>query len=232
MCEVNWPLLIEFFKIVLGWPPVALAIALLFFWRFRVAIHGLLGRVTEGSLLGQTFKAAPPSEQRKELIGAPVDRLAKAAEAHATRDNAAPGEQVSLPPELQNDPHARNAVAYIRNNPTEVLIEYKRLLFSYNSERLFNAIYGTQISLLVFLASRPTEAVAVPELATFHATHQVSVGRTDYQLMDYLGFLSSFGVIAPEGTPERVSYRITQSGVEFLSYIKAAYPTAWTQRAF
>lgn len=233
MCEIDWQLLLEYLKVFLGWPPIALAIALVFFARFRPAILGLLNRIVEGNLLGQSFKASPPPEQQRDAKGAGENKLEQAAQSESLQhSNQVDPAQVPLPPELQSDPLARNAVAFVKANPERTVVEYKHLLFSYNCERLFNLIYGTQISLLEFLASRPSEGATLLELAPFHSAHQKFATRTDYQLRDYVGFLVSFGVIAVDGPPENHRYCISNHGVHFLSYIKATYPFAWNQRAF
>lgn len=137
-----------------------------------------------------------------------------------------------LPPELVGDSLAPAAVAYVRSNPAQTVIEYKRVLFAYNAERLFSRIYGTQIALLVFLASRPHAPAPLALLAQFHDEHQQKAGSTEYQLRDYVNFLVGFGVVAVSGQENAYEYRITQHGVEFLSYIKANYPASWNQRAF
>lgn len=230
MCEVNWVLLLEYAKLIFAWPPIALVIALVFFKRFQLSIQGFLNRAIEANVLGQTVKAAPPEVQR-EVQGTTEDRLTQAAQSTQGAGVTTP-ENVSLPPELQNDPQAQLAITYVKNNPVQTVIEYKRLFFSYNCERLFNSIYGTQISLLEFLAARPTESVTLPEVAPFHSAHQALVGRTEYQLRDYVNFLLVFGVVSADGAPESLRYRITQHGVEFLSYVKANYPSAWNQRAY
>ena len=232
MCEVNWVLLLEYAKVIFAWPPIALVIALVFFKRFQVSIQGFLNRATEANVFGQTVKAAPPEVQR-EVQGTTEDRLTQAAEAQSTQDGTVTTpENVPLPPELQNDPQAQLAITYVRNNPVPTVVEYKRLFFSYNCERIFNSIYGSQISLLEFLAARPTEGVTLPEIAPFHSAHQALVCRTEYQLRDYVNFLLLFGIVSADGPPESQRYRITQHGVEFLSYIKASYPSAWNQRAY
>lgn len=232
MCEVNWVLLLEYAKVTFSWPPISLVITWVFFKRFQSSIQGFLNRATEANVLGQTVKASPPEVQR-EVQGTTEDRLTRAAEAQSTQGtDATAQENMPLPPELQNDPQAQVAITYVRNNPVPTVIEYKRLFFSYNCERLFNSIYGTQVSLLEFLAARPTESVTLPEIAPFHSAHQALVGRTEYQLRDYVNFLLVFGVVSADGPPESLRYRITQQGVEFLSYIKANYPSAWNQRAY
>ncbi|HUX64673.1 hypothetical protein [Sulfuricella sp.] len=232
MCELNWLLLLEYAKVLFSWPPIALVIALVILARFRLAIQGFLNRATEANVLGQTVKAAPPIELQREVKGSTEDRLTQAAKVQSTQvAGAATPEHATLPPELQNDPQAQLAITYVKNNPIQTVVEYKRLFLSYNYERLFNSVYGTQISLLEFLASRPTESITLPEVAPFHSAHQALVGRTEYQLRDYVNFLVAFGVLSAEGPPDILRYRITQHGAEFLSYIKANYPSVWNQRA-
>lgn len=232
MCDVDWQLVLEYLKVFLSWPPIALLIAIVFVARFRSAIDDFLKRLVEGNVFGQVFKAVPPS-QKADPPGAAENRLAVAAEAAplaaAVVDQGA-GER--LPPELAGDPLAPAAVAYVRNNPAQTVIEYKRVLFAYNAERLFTRIYGTQIALLEYLAGKQGVAVPLAELAKFHEEHQQKSGRTDYQIRDYINFLASFGVVATSGKENAFEYRITQHGVEFLSYLKANYPADWNQRAF
>lgn len=232
MCEPNWQLLLEYLKVLFSWPPIALVIAIIFIMRFQVAINGFLNRLEEGRIFGQTLKAAPP-RQPLEVDGVAEDRLTQAAAANPQM--GAPSEpkaDASLPPELANDPQARVAIAYAQNNPVQTVIEYKRVHFGYNAERLFNLIYGTQVALLEFLATRPDQPATLAQLAQFHREHQAKSGRTDYQIRDYVNFLVSYGVITVEGPPDQQLYKINQHGVEFLSYIKANYPVIWNQRAW
>lgn len=232
MYELNWLLLLEYLKVLLSWPPIALIIAIIFIARFRSAINNFLDRVIEGNFFGQVLKAAPP-HQPLEPGGAMEDRLIKAAEAQPhTSVQPTVGVLVPLPPELANDPLAQAAIDWVRNNPAQTVIEYKQLLFKYSSERLFNVIYGTQIALLEFLAAHPVEPITLAQLAQFHREHQSKAARTDYQLQDYVNFLASYTAIAVAGPPHQQTYSITQYGVEFLSYIKANYPVSWNQRAF
>lgn len=230
MCVLNWELLLEYLKVLFSWPPIALVIAFIFISRFRGAIDDFLNRIIEGNIFGQAFKAVPPRQQP----GGPratEDRLALAAEAHP-QENGVQQVEEPLPPELANDPLAPAAIAYVKNNPAQTVIEYKRILFSYNSERLFTRIYGTQIALLEFLAAHPDEPASIMRLAQFHEEHQQKAGSTEYQLRDYINFLVSYGVVSVSGPEHALEYRITQHGVEFLSYIKANYASIWNQRAF
>ena len=232
MCNINWQILLEYLKVLLSWPPIAFLIALLFVARFRTAIDDFLKRLVEGNIFGQVFKAVPPSQQSLPA-GATEDRIAAAAGVapHANGASRQPAAE-PLPPELANDPLAPAAVAYVRSNPAETVLEYKRVLFAYNAERLFTLIYGTQIALLEYLASKAGATVPLAQLVQFHDEHQKKAGSTEYQLRDYVNFLLGFGVVAATGSENSYVYRITQHGVEFLSYIKASYPANWNQRGF
>ena len=46
------------------------------------------------------------------------------------------------------------AVEYIKNNPKEAFDEYAKVYKYYVFERVFHLIYGTQINLLEYLASK------------------------------------------------------------------------------
>lgn len=231
MCEFNWILALEYIKVFLGWPPIALGISILFFWKFRKSIEGLIERVVEGNLLGQTFKATPHAEQQRDAGGAESNKLLPSSridgpQHQATEEN----DPLELPPELRNDPYAKSAISYVKENPIKTVIEYKKLLFQYNAERLFNSIFGTQISVLEYLASRQNIGASLDDLSPFHKRHQELIGRDEYPLRDYLGFLVGFGAITATSSPDGEHFYITPDGVEFLNHIKAIYPTSWHQR--
>jgi len=223
--------LLEYVKVLLSWPPIALVIACILISKFRSAIDDFLKRLVQGNIFGQEFKAVPP-EKQSGSAGATEDGLVKAAEASAHAPLPQPNQVEQLPPELAGDPVAPAAVAYVRNNPAQTVLEYKRVLFSYNAEKLFARIYGTQIELLEFLAARPEEPAPLTLLVRFHEEHQQKAGSTDYPLRDYVAFLVNFGVIAVAGPENAFEYKVTQHGVEFLSYIKTNYPHNWNKRAY
>lgn len=232
MHEINWILLLEYLKVLFSWPPIALVIAVIFFWRFQTAINGLMGRIVEGSILGQTIKAAPPI-QSPELSGEEDFLSKKAAEAQL-QTNVQPNVTAPepLPPELADDPQAPAAVEWVKNNPVQTVMEYKRIMLNISFERLFNLIYGTQIFLLEFLASRPNESVSLTELGKFYMQYLSMPGSVAYSQQNYMNFLVNFGVIVEAPLPNQQSYRITPHGIQFLSYIKLNYPQGWYQRAF
>jgi hypothetical protein len=206
-------------------------IAFVLITRFRSAIDDFLKRLVEGNIFGQEFKAVPP-ERQSDSAGVTEDGLAKAAEASAQLPEPQPAQVQQLPPELAGDPLAPAAVAYVRNNPAQTVLEYKRVLFAYNSEKLFARIYGTQIELLEFLAARRGDPATLTLLVRFHEEHQQKVGSADYPLWEYVAFLVNFGVVAVAGPESAREYSVTQHGLEFLSYIKTNYPHHWNKRAY
>ena len=207
---------------------MSVVIAIILIYRFRDAIDSFLKRLVEGNFFGQQFKAVPPSQLQRDTFPANRDGLATALPDAAL--TAAMAE--TIPADLAQDPNAQAAIGFVRTNPVQTVVEYMRLSFNYNSERLFNRIYGTQIALLTRLSIHPEQSVKLSQLVEFHETHQTISGRTDYQIRDYIQFLISFGVVSRAGALDDSDFRITQQGIQFLSYIKANYPTLWNQRTF
>jgi len=226
-------MLLSFVKVVLSWPPIALVIAILLTFTFRKAIEDFLKRLVSARIMGNEFNA-PHREQQQESKGVGEDLFAKAVEAQPTvaADSVAPQHpQPPLPPELANDPQGIAAVDYARKNPIQTVIEYRRINSLYRAEWLMNRIYGTQISLLEQLADNPDAPVQMSQISWHYAKHQLIANNTSYQIKDYLGFLITSGVLAVSGPQDASLYKITQFGLEFLSYIKATFSN-WNQRSF
>ncbi|NQE47593.1 hypothetical protein [Herbaspirillum rubrisubalbicans] len=236
MGDINWVLLLDYLRVVLSWPPMALIIALVAMFKFKSAIDDLLKRIIGGKFLGQEIQVAPPQVAPQGSVTAPDNlvptQLADAPVSDATASGVPhlSGEE-PLPPELANDPRARAAISWVRANPVQTVIEYKKVSAELSSERLFMRIFGTQISLLAFLASRNGEPVSALVLSIYHGEYQRLSGNAEYPFERYMDFLVGAGALEKiEG--DIPQYRVTQFGVDFLGYIKAQYPLAWTQRAF
>jgi hypothetical protein len=238
MCETDWALILEYLKVFMSWPPMAVIITLLLIIHFRGSIDDFIKRMVRGDIFGQKFEAAPPQPQNFELESGTESLSEKVTEEPASSPQASsqpPSQEQApeeLPLELRGDPSAETAIEYVKKNPIQTVIDYKRLMSSYNSERLFGRIFGTQISLLTHLANYPEAWFSLPQLVYFHGEHQRLTGRTEYQLPDYINFLVNSGVLVASGPPSANHYKISQSGVEFLSYIKANYPHEWDKRLY
>ena len=231
MCSVDWKLFLEYLKVLLTWPPVALVIVLFFSFKFRNSIGDLLARGFKANIFGNQIDVAPNQSKVKmeaeALLGPKRTGAAiKITKATIGRSRS----KKTLPPELENDPRAKDAIQWVKENPELTVVEYKKVSTHLVFERLFNAIYGTQISLLDFLASRPNDAIPARQLAKFHAEYLTKSGSVPYELSAYINFLVNFAVI--EAKNNGLDYQITQNGIEFLQYIKSSYPAVWYQRAF
>ncbi len=231
MCSVDWKLFLEYLKVLLTWPPVAFLIVVIFTSRFRSYIADLLARGFKANIFGNQIDVAPNQSKVKieteALLGQKrTGAVIKISKATIGRTRS----KKPLPPELENDPHAKDAIQWVKENPELTVVEYKKVSTYLGFERLFNAIYGTQISLLDFLASRPNDVIPAWQLAKFHAEFLTKSGSVAYELAEYINFLANFAVI--EAKNNGLDYQITQNGIDFLQYIKSSYPAVWYQRAF
>lgn len=232
MCNANWELILEYLKVLFSWPPMAVVLCVLLVTIFRAAIENLIKRLTEGDIFGQKFKAVPPQALDVDLSSGIEQLSEKAVETDSQAGSSQGPAPEELPVELRGDPNAATAIEYVKKNPVQMVVDYKRLTTAYNNERLFGRLWGSQIRLLEHLAKYPDGWFTLPQLGFFHAEHQRLVGRTDYQLAPFVDFLVSAGVLEVSGTAGAHHYKITQAGVEFLSYIKAYYPNDWDKRNY
>jgi len=231
MCTINWLFLLEYFKVLLSWPPIALVIAIIAIVRFNNSIQGLLNRINEGSFMGGSFKATPQADQQfSESVNSKNDLGLGAISANES--HAIYSEHGKLPPELIGDPLAIKAIQFVKDNPIQTVVEYKNLSKFYGFERTFNLIYGTQISLLDMLSKTPDKVFNQAELMTFYYLHQGLANNPKYLIEDFFNFPVKFGLLNAFGPPDSRSFQITYLGQDFLSYIKSNYQLIWNTRAF
>lgn len=218
MCELDWPLILDYLKVILNWPPIALILGIIFFTFFKVGINNFLGRVTEGTIFGNSFKASPQSPNAQSTG---IEKLTQHNEKNVV-DESHLIEQLK-----KEEPDAENVIAFVKSNPAYTVIEYKKLLNNIQFERCFNAIYGTQISLLDTCLARDGK-ITYKDLMAFHNQHQNLSNTNSYPLNQYIEFLIGFNLTIPKFD----YFEITPIGASFLSYIKTAYQFAWDKKAF
>lgn len=227
MCEISWTLVLEYLRVFLSWPFLTFATLFVLSARFRPELGRLIDRIRKVNFAGAAISAAASQTS----LTAAEDPLQAFENAIALEAKEATSQ--GLPPSLIGDPDAPKAIELIKKHPAAAVAQFKALYFDYSAEKLLNRIFGTQVSMLEWLADiRPLEGARLDEVAEFHKRHQQLAGREDYQLRSYLEFLLSFGVLTVEGTPAQPIYKITAPGLFFLSYIKANYPTIWNQKAY
>jgi len=238
MSAIDWAMVLEYLKVVFTWPLVVLVLGLVLTARFKepidFGIREIARRFTSGKFAGAEVNAAPPSQDQPNKPE--KSELEKATEGDQVPENlpAAADEGVpeQLPPELQNDPSAAAAIAYVKANPAETVVEYKKAVYQWKAERLFAHAYGTQIALLEFLSGAPEIPAPQSVLRQFYDEHIRRGGRPEYDFSEYLQFLANLEAIDLSYVDNTKHATITTFGVEFLKYIKANYPGHWNQRQF
>lgn len=230
MCNINWLTLLEYLKVLLSWPPIVLIISLIAFSKFHDSIKDLMRRVIEGSFLGNSFKATPQLEQQLNVnVESKNDpNLASIANTSPIKYN----EQDELPPELTDDPLAKKAIDFVKENPVQTVIEYKNLSKYYGFERTFNLIYGTQVSILEFLSTAPDKIFSQEDLVSYYHLHQSLANNHKSSVDDYFNFLIRFGLLISTGPSDKRYFQISHLGREFLVYIKKNYSLIWNGKAF
>ena len=229
MCAINWLVLLEYLKVLLSWPPIALIIAIVLATRFHESVRDFFGRLTEGKFLGAELKAAipQPTAQQREVPADDPLRSAILVPHHG-------GAQVDynlLPPNLRDDDLARRQLEYTITNPGQTVVGYRQALAALKNEQLFQAIYGTQIEMLVFLKGVKAE-MPLTELVQFHDKHVALVKNlsSPASLAHFMNFLVTWNVVRVAGEPNNQRYAITDNGLEFLDYIQQNYPQTWATR--
>jgi len=178
-------------------------ITLLIVLVFKDAISNFLNRLVKGKGPGGwQFEAATPSEQRKEIKDTP-------------------------------QPQSENEIEkYVKENPKDVIKEYQKAINTIWFERAYNIIYGTQMALLEYLATKGTKGEKYINLTMFYNDFLKRSKFINTQIADYLGFLKDALFIDYIGSDNDITVRITPYGVNFLSYIKLQYPVAYKYKIF
>ena len=121
-------------------------------------------------------------------------------------------------------------IQYVQQNAARVVEEYLRVFNGYRYERAFNLIYGTQMDMLQYLATKGTGGEAYTNLAVFYEEFRKRTTDTKYQMPDYVRFLQTMGFIEYFGAEPNFRVRISPSGLGFLSYVRGEYPVIYDKR--
>jgi hypothetical protein len=195
------------------WPLAVVVIVIFFMIFFRRDIRTLLGRVREISRQGiRTSPEAP--QEAPDLKQESLEELMKAFDSLALREREKLIRKELEARGLKEDPHTIKVL--IRHLAGTQLC----LVF----ERVNSLIWGSQIAILEFLNSARQGALA-ESIKGFYdaAAARYPDAFKEYSFEDYLGFLLSTGLLVKDNG----QHRITQMGVEFLSYLAATGRTGF-----
>jgi len=195
-------IILRFLQAILSWPIIVLILGIVFVVVFKGPISDFLRRIVKGEAYGVRIEASRPSEQKE---------IAKET------------------PKIESQDQIEQ---YIINNPKAVVAEYLRLANGYWFERTFNIIYGTQIDLIEYLATKGTNGDKYINLVVFYNEFIKRSGLSSTQMSDYLGFLLGMRFIEYAGEGSDLIVKVTPHGVNFLSYIKAQYPSTYKYKPY
>lgn len=250
MCQIDWAMLLEYLKVIFSWPPL---LALMMFWfirRFASQVSEFITKINGVKLPGGSELLFAEKQQQQEVASAPEIPLLVSAEAV---DTHAGGANLSSPsPTLEanggptiNRTYSSRAQAlypginlelvvdWMHRNPGPSLDDYVDKIFALHCERTFNIIFGTQVSVLIYLdnpaLTNPRPGAAFVDMYTRHLE---LTGSSDRSLSEFAGFLVVRGLIENVGTAEGPLYQITEAGRQFLQHIKQHYPLHWNAKEF
>lgn len=233
MCYIDWPLVLEYLKVVLSWPPLALIGVLVFLWRFGDHFAKLIDRIKEIKYPGgsATLEAAQQVESTKGLadVSLPGPAALEHQPANAAIDRSFPADLVPL---LPPNSHVEMAIEWAHRNPGPSVKDYVLQMLGYKGERTFNFIFGTQVDLLEYLRTSPG-GHTLADLVPFYDKHVLLLdGNAERTIYDYLLFLQNWALIANSGPPDGPLYELAPFGKWFLDYIKQFYSLQWNKRAW
>ena len=211
-------LVLRYLDVLFRWPVAILALGLTGMLVFKKPISDFLSRITSAGGYGFQLSAANTQSETTPAKKPESPELANVVE--------------HQPPAAQQGPPMvpQQAIQYVQQHPAQVIEEYLRVFNGYRYEKAFNSLYGTQMALLQYLATKGSEGDAYTNLAPFYEEFRRRAPDTKYQMPDYVRFLETLGFIEYFGAQPNFRIRITPSGLGFLSYVRAEYPLAYDQR--
>ncbi len=195
-------LALELLRIIVSWPLVGFILGIMFITAFKEPLADFFRRMVRGQAYGVSLEAARPSERQKEVKDA---------------------ETFSAPDEVQKE---------VSDNPRQFIENYQRLFNGYWFERAYNLIYGTQVALLERLEQKGSDGEKYVNLVGYHTEFVARSRLQSTQYADYLGFLANMKFVEYKGPDTDLAVCITTYGINFLSYIRQQYSTAYRYRAF
>lgn len=219
-------LVLRYLDLIFRWPVAIVMLGLTAMLLFKKPISDFLSRMTRAEGYGFKVNAAS-QEQRGEAVKKPdTPELANVVDQVRT---PAPAGEHQAPPLVP-----QQAIQYVQQHPAQVIEEFLRVFNGYRFERALNLLYGTQIDLLQFLASKGAQGEEYTNLTPFYEEFRRRIGQTKYQMPDYVRFLHHLGFTEYVGQAANPQFklRITPSGLGFLSYIRGEYPQTYALKPF
>lgn len=216
-CYANWPLVLEFLKVALSGPPMAvialLAILVIFRSQVRQWMRTHTPKEVEVSAAGARLKVTMQG-QAEPTVPLP--------EVHGHGQAGAPI-NAQVPAEWADDPHAAGVLAFLQTSPGPATGNVLDIVRQLRFERLLQVMFGTQQAALEFLHDQPGPQPA-DQFEAFYKEHQQRVGDSARSFTDWAGFLASREILVITPVNGASHYDVTDLGRKYVEYVRAFYP--------
>lgn len=222
-CIANWPLILEFLKVLLSWPPIVGLLVIIAFIAFHTRISEAIQRVRRIAGMGVTADLDEQKSATPLLPASAANMTSSVADV-----NAAIAENDAFTASLPQDTRS-GQVDFVATNPTLAKSELLKWFAISKLEETLNRIYGTQYRALEEIESAGITGVDFAFLRPFHDQHEALAKGGGQHPASFENFVQFFVETALVQTPavqgtQRVI--VTPFGRQFLKYTKARYP-AW-----
>lgn len=202
-CYADWPMVLEYLKVLLSWPPVVLLLATLLLPKFGMPLSSLISRIKRGKAGGIEIELEQDQLQAKPPAVIPEgDQLAR----------------ISHDPQLARAEILKWWMAAVHENIFHKIFGTQIKLLEYLQSK--EPIGEAESNLAPFYLDHKRLVDASPIPVN---------GSPDWAA--FIGFLQVSNLVAEEVRNGAKFYRISDFGLRFLSYTKGAYGSYASTRA-
>lgn len=228
-CVANWPLILEYLKAFLSWPPMAVGFLVFVFLSYRPEIRKLINRIKGLEGFGGKLDASLAEQQATSegtIPSPPPEAVTVKAQGQP------PSTKFGTPTAIQGSPSPQQPIDAVSSNPVTAKAEILKWWSIAKFESVFNVIFGTQLRMLVALSQQPVTGELLSNLLPFHLEHQTVAGAAAVPLGNFFSFLITNQLMRLEGEGATQKAYITEIGQQFLGHIIRTYGTFASNRPF
>jgi len=225
-CYANWPLVLEYLKVLLSWPPIVLILVIALMPKFVEPVATKIRALIKAKAAGTEWEFAQESQK---VEPPPVaGQLGMPQGDEPGQPDQEQGSNASAVDPIPNQAPNEDPLAEIVTNPEKARAEILKWWTVAASEQTFSVVYGTQIAMLHHLRLKASQGIGEAEdnLLQFYSAHKERAAEAALPAAatwnDYLGFMTQVGLVRRdiiEGVP---TVRIQPFGAAFLGYIVQA----------
>jgi hypothetical protein len=226
-CGVDWKLLLEYVKVAASWPPVILALVVVFTAKFQQNVARLIDRIKHAKGYGVEFDASHAQQVNPDALpNPPVSNVAA-----PQRTTTAVAPLTGLSAGLQSGAVGASAGGHPTPTSTQMPIDAvssnpesaKREILKWWSiakfESVMNLIFGTQYRLMLHLYNVPVTGETLDNARLFYIEHTRLATSTPIPEANFFSYLVHPGFLRMDGN----RCFITEFGKQFVEHIEKTY---------